>query len=116
MTVEPIHGITEQGAVSRPLQARPPLTVLATIPAAWGYGAWRTRTLPVRELGTVGLIQPNEGFREKRDPRHADSVVAKLVSMSLALEARGPVALVVWPDVAFRGYLQPAWSSDIRGV
>src|SRR5256884_5943157 len=46
-----------------------PISILA----AWGYGAWRTRTLPVRELGTVGLIQPNEGFREKWDPRDRKS-------------------------------------------
>jgi len=32
------------------------------------------RDAPDREVGTVGLIQPNEGFREKWDPRHADSV------------------------------------------
>src|SRR6266550_9094851 len=87
--------------------------VLATIVTAWGYGAWRIRTLPLRELGTVGLIQPNEGFREKWVPRHADSVVAKLVTMSRDLEARGPLALMVWPEVAIPGWLaeMPAWDT-----
>jgi len=87
--------------------------VLATIVAAWGYGAWRIRTLPLRELGTVGLIQPNEGFREKWDPRHADSVVAKLVTMSRDLEARGPLDLMIWPEAAIPGYLRPAWDSAV---
>jgi len=102
-------------AGSGTLRWRPAVALLATILVAWGYGAWRLRTLPVRELGTVGLIQPNESFREKWDPRHADSVVAKLVTMSRALEARGRVALMIWPEAAIPGYLQPAWDSSIAG-
>jgi len=115
MLVEAMLGSGEQEAGSRTLRWRPAVAVLITILAAWGYGAWRARTLPIRELGTVGLIQPNEGFREKWDPRHADSVVAKLVTMSRALEARARVALMVWPEVAIPGYLQPAWDSSIAG-
>jgi len=116
MLVEAMLGSREQGAGSRTLQWRPAVPVLVTILAAWGYGAWRARTLPIRELGSVGLIQPNEGFREKWDPRHADSVVAKLVTMSRTLEVRGPVALMVWPEVAIPGYLQPAWDSSIAAL
>ena len=92
---------------------QPVAAVVATILAAWGYGAWRERTLPVRELGAVGLIQPNEGFREKWDPRHADTVVAKLLTMSRALESRGPLDLLVWPEAAIPGWLaeMPGWDS-----
>ena len=92
---------------------QPTAAVVVTIFAAWGYGVWRTRSLPVRELGTVGLIQPNEGFREKWDPRHADSVVAKLLTMSRALESRGPLDLLVWPEAAIPGWLaeMPGWDS-----
>jgi apolipoprotein N-acyltransferase len=116
MVVDALLGSREQGAGSRTLRWRPIAAVVVTIVAAWGYGVWRTRTLPVRELGTVGLIQPNEGFREKWDPRHADSVVAKLVAMSRALEARGRVALMIWPEAAVPGYLQPSWDSSIAGL
>jgi len=116
MLVDAMLGNREQGGRSRTLRWRPVVAVLATVLCAWAYGAWRARTLPIRDLGTVGLIQPNEGFREKWDPRHADSVVAKLVTMSRVLEARGPVALMVWPEVAIPGYLQPAWDSSIAGL
>ncbi|HVH09889.1 MAG TPA: hypothetical protein VM736_08830, partial [Gemmatimonadales bacterium] len=58
---------------------RPAGLVALTIAAAWGYGAWRTHTLPEQDLGAVGLIQPNEAFREKWDPGHLDSVMARLV-------------------------------------
>src|SRR5438034_10105337 len=36
--------------------------------------------------------------------------------MSRALEARGRVALMVWPEVAIPGYLQPAWDSSVAGL
>ncbi len=114
--VEALFGSREQGAGSRTVRWRPLVAVLATVLCAWAYGAWRERTLPIRDLGTVGLIQPNEGFREKWDPRHADSVVAKLVTMSRALDARGRVALMVWPEAAIPGYLQPPWDSSIAGL
>lgn len=115
MAVEAFLGTRQQGAGSGSIRWRPLAAVLATVALAWGYGAWRMRTLPLRELGTVGLIQPNEGFREKWDPRHADSVVTKLVDMSRALKARGHVDLLVWPEAALPGYLfqQPGWDSAI---
>jgi apolipoprotein N-acyltransferase len=105
-----------EGILGSTFRWRPIAALLATVFCAWAYGAWRERTLPIRELGTVGLIQPNEGFREKWDPRHADSVVGKLVAMSRALEARGRVALLVWPEAAVPGYLQPSWDSSIAGL
>ena len=108
-----LPAVGERGAGSGTPRWRPIVAVLATVFAAWGYGTWRERTLPMRDLGTVGLIQPNEGFREKWDPRHADSVVAKLVTMSRDLEARGRVDLMIWPEAAIPGFLQPAWDSAV---
>jgi apolipoprotein N-acyltransferase len=111
MIVDAVLG--ERRAGSGTIRWRPVIALLASIVCAGAYGLWRIRTLPVRELGTVGLIQPNEGFREKWDPRHADSVVAKLIAMSRELEARGRVDLVIWPEAAIPGYLQPSWDSAI---
>lgn len=116
MMVEGLFG--ERGAGSGSIRWRPLVAVLATVLGAWGYGVWRERTLPVRDAGAVGLIQPNEGFREKWDPAHADSVVAKLVAMSRDLQARGRVDLLLWPEAAIPGYLfeQPRWADAIGGL
>ena len=118
MLVEALPGSREQGAGSSTLRWRPVAAVLATVLCAWAYGVWRERTLPIRELGTVGLIQPNEGFREKWDPRHADSVVAKLVTMSRALESRGLLDLLLWPEAAVPGWLaeMPAWDTQFAAL
>jgi apolipoprotein N-acyltransferase len=118
MIVEALLGNREQGAGSGGVRWRPVAAVLTTVVCAWGYGAWRVRTLPVRELGTVGLIQPNEGFREKWDPRHADSVVTKLVSLSRALEARAALDLLLWPEAAIPGWLaeMPGWDTQFAAL
>src|SRR5256886_13757636 len=118
MTVAASPPPRDGGRATGPMRWRPALAVLGTVLAAWGYGAWRIRTLPLRELGTVGLVQPNEGFREKWDPGHADSVVAKLVTMSRALEARGPLDLLLWPEAAIPGGVaeMPGWDAEFAAL
>ena len=39
--------------------------------------------------------------------------MAKLVTMSRDLEARGPLDLMIWPEAAIPGYLRPAWDSAV---
>src|SRR5205809_4558794 len=56
LLVEAMVGNREQGGGSRTLRWRPVVAVLATVLCAWAYGAWRARMLPIRDLGTVGLI------------------------------------------------------------
>jgi len=92
--------------------------VLITVLLALGYGLWRENTLPVREVGVVGLIQPNEGYREKWDPGHQDEVVAKLLSMTEQVMALARPQLVVWPEAAIPGYLfqNPEWEQAISGL
>ena len=93
--------------------------VLATIVLAFGYGAWRMKTLPLRDVGVVGLVQPNEGFREKWDPAHADSVVGKLIAQSRQLLASPrPPQLIIWPEAAIPDFLwrRPRWEATISGL
>ena len=92
--------------------------VAVTVLLALTYGVWRMKTLPVRELGTVGLVQPNEGFREKWDPAHADSVVGKLIGMSRRTLAGSRLDLLVWPEAAIPDFLwrNPAWEAAVSGL
>jgi apolipoprotein N-acyltransferase len=91
--------------------------VAVGVAAAWAYGTVRERTLPLRAVGTVAVIQPNVGFSEKWDGRPAD----RIVSDALALAERGANAgasLVVWPEAAIPGTFQgrPAWSARIGAL
>ncbi len=92
--------------------------VLTTVVLALGYGLWREKTVPVREVGVVALIQPNEGFREKWDPAREDAVVANLLEMSQQAMAVARPQLVVWPEAAIPGYLfqNPEWDQAISGL
>jgi apolipoprotein N-acyltransferase len=90
--------------------------VVGTVLLALAYGGWRMTTLPVREVGVVGLVQPNEGFKEKFDPAHADSVMSTLFSLSRGLLAGSPrPQLLVWPEAAIPGYFldHPQWDAAI---
>ena len=94
-------------------------SVLVTVLLALGYGAWRVKTLPYRELGVAGLVQPNEGFREKWDPAHADSVVATLIDGSRHLAAEFPrPQLIIWPEAAIPDFLwrRPQWEASITAL
>ena len=80
--------------------------VLVTVLAAWGYGTWRERTLPLRPVGSITLVQPNIGFDEKWDPAIADSEVGLLVGMSRAATTSVRPGLVVWPEAAVPGLFE----------
>lgn len=90
--------------------------VIATLGLALGYGIWREKTLPVREVGRVGMVQPAEGFDEKGDPLRADTIVAKLVERSEQLLKQMPRPdLIIWPEAAVPPFLwrQPRWEAAI---
>lgn len=93
--------------------------VALTVVLALGYGLWRMKTLPVREVGPVGLVQPNEGFNEKGDPRRADAVVGKLIGLTRQLVTQSPrPVLIIWPEAAVPDFLwrRPMWDDAIAGV
>jgi len=79
---------------------RPVATVAATIALAIGYGVYRTRTLVVRDAGSVALIQPNIGFGEKWIESESQRIVDGLLAQSDSAIARGHPDLVIWPEAA----------------
>jgi apolipoprotein N-acyltransferase len=81
------------------------LPVTITILAAAGYGAWRQHTLPMRQAGTLSLVQPNIPYHEKWDPAKADSEVALLLSLSRAADTAAHPDLFIWPEAAIPDYL-----------
>ena len=93
--------------------------VVGTVVLALGYGVWRMNTLPIRDVGVVGMVQPNEGFQEKGDPAHADRVVGKLLGQSQQLLATTPrPQLIIWPEAAIPDFLwrRPRWEAAITSL
>jgi apolipoprotein N-acyltransferase len=98
--------------------ARRVAPVAITIALAWGYGAWRMRTLPIRDVGVVGTVQPNVGYEEKWQRVKQDAIMAELLEMSDRLLRVARPQLVVWPEAAIPGYLQyePEWERATTGL
>jgi apolipoprotein N-acyltransferase len=107
--------IAGQGLQGAPRYVRRLVPVALTVLAAWGYGAWRERTLSLRPVGTVTLVQPNIGFDEKWDPAIADSEVGLLIALSRTATTGVQPGLVVWPEAAVPGYFveHPDWQARI---
>lgn len=116
--VDAFIGKREAGNGMRAAWWRPAAAVAATIVAALGYGAWRMKTLPVREVGVVALLQPNEGFREKWEPGLKDGVFEKLVSMSAQSVARSRPGLILFPEAAVPDVFawRPNWEASIANL
>ena len=98
--------------------ARRLVPLALSVAAAVAYGLWRERTLPTRAVAVVGLVQPNEGFWEKWEAAHEDSVVAKLMTLTRRVERQAPLDLVLWPEAAVPGYFinHPHWDQAIARV
>lgn len=95
--------------------ARTVAPVAVTIVLAAGYGMWRERTVVLRPVGTIALVQPNIGFREKWDPALADSEVATLLALSRDARSVARPDLVVWPEAALPYFLSQRqdWQREI---
>lgn len=93
--------------------------VLATVLIAAGYGLWRVKTLPIRDVGIVGLVQPNEGFSEKWNPAHADSAMQTLLTGSIGeMSALPRPQMLIWPEAAVPGFFidHPQWDAEISAL
>jgi len=91
------------------------LPVLTSILLALGYGAWREHSIVLRRAGVVGLVQPNEGFKEKWNRARQDSVLANLFALSRRLEDSSRFDLLIWPEAAVPDYFvnRPDWDPAI---
>ena len=90
---------------------RPAVLLAASVAAALGYGSWRERTLVLRPVATVAVVQPNVDFDEKRRNRENDSLVRQLLDLTQRARQDSAVQLVVWPEAAVPNYFysRPAW-------
>jgi apolipoprotein N-acyltransferase len=99
----------------RSLLLRRVAPVAASVVVALSYGVWRMRTLPLRDVGVIGMVQPNVAFNEKWEQFRADDIVADLLRQSEQLRAVSRPDLLIWPEAAVPGYLQrePEWDRAI---
>jgi apolipoprotein N-acyltransferase len=89
--------------------------VVVGLVLAWGYGVLRERSVVLRPVGRVAVLQPNIGYAEKWEPALQDSVVEGLLNLAARALHEARPGLVVWPEAAVPGYFHrhPEWRRRI---
>ena len=95
---------------------------LAAIAAIFGlvalYGSWRLRTIELRTVAPVAVIQPNIPQDEKWQEEQRDRIVGIIAGITRGVLPRSDAELVVWPEVALPGYLldHPEWRDTLHAL
>ena len=82
---------------------------------AIAYGVVRERSVALRSVGRIAVMQPNVGWREKWETRAQDSTVEALLNLAARAIYESEPRLVVWPETAIPGYFHnhPGWRERI---
>lgn len=88
----------------------------ASVAVAAAYGVWRERTIALKPVTVVAVVQPNVGYDEKRQRREEDALVQQLLELTARAESLPGVRLVAWPEAAVDNYFveHPEWEQWIR--
>jgi apolipoprotein N-acyltransferase len=90
--------------------------IVAMVVAVAAYGAWRMRTVVLRPLGSVGVVQPNIPEDEKWQAQNIARIIDIMAKGTHAALAADHPQLVVWPEATLNGYMpdHPDWSDSLR--
>ncbi len=92
--------------------------IAAMAVAVVAYGRWRMRTIPLRPLAHIGIVQPNVPEDEKWQADNLGKIIGIMAKGTHQAQAQGHPALVIWPEVALPDYMyrHPEWSDSIRNL
>ena len=97
---------------------RPAAAVAVSLALALAYGLWRERTLVMRPVTTVAVVQPSVDFNEKRANREKDSLLLELLELTKRADSLPGVRLVAWPEAAVDAFFydHPQWEQWIADL
>ena len=80
------------------------------------YGAWRLRTVPLRPLASIAVIQPNVPEDVKLREENRRRFIGIMADATREALAAADPALVVWPETALPGFIaeHPDWADSVR--
>ena len=89
--------------------------VVVMLGAVWAYGAYRLRTITMRPVAPVAIVQPNIPQEDKWQEENQGRIAGILSELTRRHLAESDAQLVVWPEVAFPGFLvdHPDWSDTL---
>ena len=80
------------------------------------YGAWRLRTVELRLLAPVAVVQPNVPEDVKLREENKQRFIGIMAEATREALAAGDPELVVWPETALPGFIanHPDWVDSVR--
>jgi len=86
--------------------------------AVVAYGSWRMRTVVMRPLGRVGIVQPNVPEDEKWQATNQGRIIGLMTAGTREAITQGYPQLVVWPEAALPDFMyrHPEWSDSIHAL
>jgi apolipoprotein N-acyltransferase len=92
--------------------------VAALIIAVVAYGGYRLRTIVLRPVAPIAVVQPNIPQEEKWQAENQGRIVGILSDLTRRHLAESDALLVVWPEVALPGFLadHPEWADSLQAL
>lgn len=92
--------------------------VVALLAAVLVYGTYRLRTVTLRPVAPIAVVQPNIPQEDKWQEENQGRIVGILTSLTREHLAGGDAGLTVWPEVALPGFMNdhPDWSDSLRAL
>lgn len=89
--------------------------ILVLLAAVIGYGAYRLRTVAMRDVAPIAIVQPNIPQEDKWQEENQGRIAGILADLTRRHLAESDARLVVWPEVALPGYLvdHPEWKDTL---
>ena len=92
--------------------------LVAMVAAVIGYGAWRMRSIELRPLANVAVVQPNVPQEEKWQAENRGRIVGMLASLTRQHLQRDDAQLLLWPEAALPGFFsnQYGWADTLAAL
>lgn len=83
--------------------------------AVMAYGAYRMRTVDMRDVGPIAIVQPNIPQEDKWQEENQGRIAGILSDLTRDHLAESDARLVVWPEVALPGFIvdHPEWKDTL---
>jgi len=102
-----------RGGIARRTAGAATIALLVT-----AYGVARMRTVEMRTLAPIAIVQPNIPQIDKWQEANRGRIVGMIAQLTRERMARGDAKLVVLPEVALPGFLveHPEWQDTLRAL
>jgi apolipoprotein N-acyltransferase len=82
------------------------------------YGTWRMRSLTIRDVARVTVVQPSIARDVKWSVARRDRVVRRLADLTRQAAELSRTSLIIWPEAALPGTLaeEPAWRDTLDAL